>query len=167
MKSWLLDAESELSKSEEDGVYTIILKFTDLFGKQRKHFCSIDLPKSNVSVRTSFTAISSINLRACLIDKVDDLSIRILFSDKTLDIPNTHVFPFKKGDMAYLIEHVDLVDDFNFIDLLIPFELPFSPEMLCLQTINADVLDESGSLIYRLSADSLPTGGCYGKRMAT
>ncbi len=171
MTSWLLDASMELTHSHDEGdtsIYTVRLAFKDLFGNSRKHFGTTELPKKPLQTRVSFTAMSSVNVRAGLVEDVSDLKIRILFSDCSIDADNTHSVPVKRGQLVKLVEHLDVASgDSRFINAVLPYDLPFDAEALCLQTVNADVLDESGTLLYRLSADPLPNGGCYGARMAT
>ncbi len=172
MKSWLLDASMELVHSHDEGetsIYTVFLKFKDLFGNERRHFSTTDLPKSkSLQTRVSFTAMSSVNIRAGLVESVSDLKVRVLFSDRAIDADNSHAMPVKAGQLVQLVEHLDVASGENkFYDAVLPYNLPFEPEALCLQTVNADVLDDSGALLYRLSADPLPNGGCYGSRMAT
>lgn len=171
MKSWLLDASMELVHSHDENdirIYTVILKFRDLFGNARQHFDTVALPISQVvQTRVSFTAMSSVGAKPGLVERVTDLEVRILFADRTIDIPNRHMFPTRAGQLVHVIEHLDVVSgDGRLHDIAIPYNLPFSPEALCLQTVNADVMDDAGNLLYRLSADSLP-GGHYGAHMAT
>lgn len=170
--SWLLDASIELVHSYDEGdtrLYTVILKFKDLFGNDRKHFATADFPKSQVlQTRVSFTAMSSVSAKPGLVEAVSDLKIRVMFSDRTVDADNRHMFPIKPGQLIHLVEHLDAASgDGALCEVAIPYNLPFSPEALCLQSVNADLLDDAGNLLYRLSADSLPNGGCYGARVAT
>jgi hypothetical protein len=172
MKSWLLDASMELTLSHEEGetsIYLVRLKFKDLFGNERSHFATAELPKlKQLQTRVSFTAMSSVNIRAGLVENVSDLKIRVMFSDCSVDADNLHTFPIKAGQLVHLVEHLDVVSgDGKFYDAVLPYNLPFDPEALCLQAVNADILDEAGTLLYRLSANPLPNGGCYGARMAT
>lgn len=172
MKSWLLDASMELVHSHDEGeisIYTVLLTFVDLFGNARKHFATAELPiGKNFQTRVSFTAMSSVNIRAGLVEGVADLKVRVLFADQTVDVDNTMVVPIKPGQLIQLVEHLDISSgNGSFKEVGLPYNLPFEPEALCLQSVNADVLDESGKLLYRLSADPLPRGGCYGARMAT
>lgn len=169
MKSWLLDASMELVHSHDEGdtsIYTVILKFKDLFGNDRKHFASADLPKSQVlQTRVSFTAMSSISARLALVETVMDGKVRVMFSDRTVDASNPYSFDVKRGQLVHLIEHLDVVSNEGALcEVVVPYNIPFSPEALCLQTVNADLLDDAGNLLYRLSADSLP-GGCFGARV--
>lgn len=171
MKSWLLDATMELVHSHDEGdasVYTVILKFKDLFGNDRTHFATTEFSKpGNLHTRVSFTAMSSISTKLALVESVMDGKVRVMFSDRTVDASNPYSFQVKRGQLVYLIEHLDVVaNDGTLCEVVIPYEIPFSPEALCLQTVNADLLDDAGNLLYRLSADSLP-GGCYGARVAT
>ena len=171
MKSWLLDASMELVHSHDEGdtsIYTVILKFKDLFGNDRKHFATADFPKSQgLQTKVSFTAMSSVSIRPALVESVADGKARVVFSDRTVDALNPYNFDVKRGQLVYLVEHLDIICDTPALqEIVIPYNVPFSPEALCLQTVNADLLDGDGNLLYRLSADSLP-GGCYGTRVAT
>jgi len=171
MKSWLLDASMELEHSYDENdtrIYTVILKFKDLFGNERKHFATIDFPKTqNLQTRVSFTAMSSVNSRPGLVEAVSDLKIRVMFSDRVIDADNRHMFPVKRGQVVLVVEHLDAASgEGNLCEVVIPYNIPFSPEALCLQAVNADLLDDTGNLLYRLSADSLP-GGYHGARVAT
>ena len=171
MKSWLLDASMELVHSHDEGdtrIYMVILRFKDLFGNDRKHIGTVDFPKSQgLQTKVSFTAMSSISAKLALVESVMDSKVRVLFSDRTVDALNPHAFQVKRGELVYLIEHLDVIaNDGILYEVVIPYNIPFSPEALCLQTVNADLLDGDGNLLYRLSADSLP-GGCYGARVAT
>jgi len=169
MKSWLLDASMELVHSHDEGdtsIYTVILKFKDLFGNDRRHFSTADLPKSQgLQTRVSFTAMSSISARLALVETVMDGKVRVMFSDRTVDACNPYGFNVARGQLVHLIEHLDVVSNEGMLqEVVIPYNIPFSPEALCLQTVNADLLDDAGNLLYRLSADSLP-GGCFGSRV--
>ena len=170
MKSWLLDASMELVHSHDEGdtsIYTVTLRFKDLFGNDRVHLDTASLPKSQIlQTRVSFTAMSSISARLALVETVMDGSVRVMFSDRTVDALNPYNFQVKRGQLVHLIEHLDVVSNEGALrEVVIPYNIPFSPEALCLQTVNADLLDGAGNLLYRLSADSLP-GGCYGARVA-
>jgi|SRR5688572_5323608 len=171
MNSWLLDASMELVHSHDEDtirIYTVVLKFKDLFGNERKHFATAELPQQQtIQTRVSFTAMSSVNIRAGLVEHVSDVNIRVLLADSTVDVGNTHAHDFRRGQLVYLVEHLNILAGDNTLhNVVVPYTLPFSPEALCLQTVNADLLDDAGNLLYRLSADPLPRGGCYGARMA-
>ena len=172
MKSWLLDASIELVHSHDEdntSIYTVILKFKDLFGNDRKHFATTEFPKSqSLQTRVSFTAMSSVNVKLGLVDAVSDLKIRVMFSDRTVEVDNRHGFAIKRGELAHLVEHMDVASgEGTLTEVVVPYNLQFSPEALCLQSVNADLLDDTGTILYRLSADPLPNGGCYGARLAT
>jgi len=170
--SWLLDATNEVVHSHDEGdtsIYTVVLQFKDLFGNERKHIGTIELSKTKVlQTRVSFTAMSSVSIRSGLVENVSDLKIRVMFSDRTIDAENRHMFDIQPGQIVHLVERLDIASGEGKLgEVAIPYHIPFDPETLCLQTVNADILDDAGDMLYRLSADPLPNGGCYGARMAT
>ncbi len=75
--------------------------------------------------------------------------------------------PLTPGDPACVIEHMNVMSpehELQYVALRHP--LSIEHELLNLQFINADILDESGSLLHRLSADSILERKSYASRVA-
>jgi len=172
MKSRFLDASSRLihSHDEQDtSIYTLELRFVDLFSRERKHVATIELPKSQEpKTMVSFTAMSSVNMRVGVVQRITDLKVFVLTMEGVVETDNRHDHSFDIGDSVYLIEHLDPADESGKI-CHIPLHnpLPFDANSLCLQSVNADVLDDSGEILNRLSADPLYIGVSSDTRVAT
>tara|TARA_S200002703_G_C3761936_1_gene234546 strand:- start:649 stop:1077 length:429 start_codon:yes stop_codon:yes gene_type:complete len=136
----------------------------DLFGRERKHADTASFPKGfKPQDRVSFTAMSSVNMRTGVVKEVSDLKTRVLFSDEAeIEVNNYHDHNPKVGDVVHALEHFYVGPNNGMSYVLIPHPSEISSEMLSLQSVNADVLDESGELVYRLSADPLFKGGSHG-----
>lgn len=172
MKSRFLDASSKLihSHDEQDtSIYTLELRFVDLFSRERKHVATIELPKSQEpKTMVSFTAMSSIDMRVGVVQRVTDLKVFVLTVGGVVETDNRHDHSFKMGDPVYLIEHLDPADESGKIcHIPLHSPLPFDTNSLCLQSVNADVLDDSGKILHRLSADPLYIGVSSDTRVAT
>ena len=173
MKSKFLDAVVDLTHLRDRGdeaIYLLQLEFVDPFGRNRKHQSDVSNKRSvAVQHRASFTALSSANAQVGVVEKVTDLEVHVLLlGDERMVIGNRHEPEFKMGDSIVVIERLDPMDtDRQMSFAVLPHPLPMAKEMLCLQSVNADVLDESGELLFRMSADPLFKGGCYDTRVAT
>lgn len=170
-KSRFLDAEVDLVHIRDEGdesIYSLRLGFVDPLGRQRKHMETVVLPGSLVTThRVSFTAMSSVNLRTGIVEKVSDLKINImLFNGSKIVVDNHHDQDLMMGQAVCIIEHFDVMStDRNLSLVVLPHPLPISSDMLCLQSVNADILNEAGEMIYRMSADPFRVRGCYGSRL--
>ena len=163
----LLDAKMMLTHSHDDSefsVYTIELQFVDLFGRKRKHADTVGLPRgSKPQNRISFTAMSSVNMRIGVVKEVSDLKTKVLFSDEAqIEVSNYHDHAPVVGDVVCVLEHFYIGPNNGLTHVLIPHPMDVDADLLSLQSVNADVLDESGELVYRLSADPLFKGGSHG-----
>jgi hypothetical protein len=161
----------ELMHSHDEGdiaIYTLRLQFIDPLGNKRSHFTTVSLPKScNPQNRISFTAISSVDVKIGIVEAVSDLKIKVLlFNGTRLAIDNRHDFDFLVGDTVSILEHYDVMDNSQMLsDFALPYPLDIEPELLRLQSVNADLIDESGELVYRLSADPFYTRGYHDTRV--
>jgi len=171
MKSRFLDAAAELnhvSTNRNEATYSLQLTFVDPFGRNRKHIAMATLPRDTVvQNRVSFTAISSADVRLGVVNKITDLQVDVLlFDGSSMTVGNRHEPEFVVGDKVTVIERLDLKNpdgQMTWALLLCPLEI--THELLVLQTVNADILDDSGNLIYRMSADPLFVRGCYDARV--
>jgi len=167
MTGGLLDSSMALRHSHDDGghaIYTIELEFTDLFGRRRKHADTVSLPLTqSPRQQVSFTAMSSVNMGVAVVESVSDLNTGVMFSDgNRVTLANYHDFTPSVGDVVSVLEHFYVNSTERMFYVILPHPLNIDPEMLALQSINADILDESGKLVYRLSADPLFKGGSHG-----
>ena len=171
MKSRFLDAAAELNHIRDDRnetTYSLQLTFVDPFGRNRKHTAMVTLPRDIVvQNRVSFTAISSADVRIGVIEKITDVQVDVmLFDGSKVSIGNRHEPEFVTGDKVTVIERLDPMNTDRRMSLaVLPCPLRMAHELLALQTVNADILDDSGSLIYRMSADPLFTRGCNDARV--
>lgn len=169
MMKRFLDAEMDVTPSHDEGdnrIYAVSLSFKDLYGRDRKHFSTVELPRSmTLQTRVSFTAISSVNPRMGLVEAVSDLTIKVMLHDQIVEVPNTHDFILNRGDQVCVVERLQ-ADEHQLRDVVLPMQMACTMDTLCLQTVNADILDDAQRLLYRLAADPL-IGGCYGSRVAT
>ena len=167
MKSRFLDSAVELIKVRDHGnesSYKLGLTFVDPFGRDRKHYTMVDLPRSVVvQSRASFTALSSANVRVGIVERVNDLEVHVLlFDESRVVIGNRHEPEFVTGDNVTVVERMDPTNIDRMMTLAaLPHPLGMAGELLCLQSVNADILDGSGNLIYRMSADPLFVRGCH------
>lgn len=166
MKSRFLDAAAELNHvrdNRDEATYSLELTFVDPFGRDRKHKTMAALPRSTVvQHRVSFTAMSSANVRIGVVEDMNDLEVHVLlFDGSRVMIGNRHEPEFVVGDKVTIVERMDPTDMDRQVTLaVLPCPLEMASELLCLQSVNADILDDSGNLIYRMSADPLFTKGC-------
>ena len=171
MKSRFLDAAVELNhvrNNRDEATYSLELTFVDLFGRDRKHKTMATLPRStNVQHRVSFTAMSSANIRVGVVEDVNDLEVHVLlFEGNRVVIGNRHEPEFAVGDKVTIVERMDPADLDRQITLaVLPCPLEMAGELLCLQSVNADILDASGNMIYRMSSDPLFVRGCNDARV--
>ena len=168
----LLDARMDvrLSHIENDSaIYNVELGFTDLFGKQRSHSVTIDLPKNqSFEERISFTAMSSVNMRAGVVVEVTRTSLRImLVGGDTIGIVLHRGQSFQPGDVVSIIEHANLAEEGNPLEYIaLAYPLVVESDSLRLQSVNADILDASGNLLHRFSVDPLLKRQNYVTRVA-
>jgi hypothetical protein len=162
MKSCLLSAESSLSISHEEGndiVYIIRLIFIDLLGRQRSHFATVSIPREIAfSDRISFTALSNIEIYPGVIEDITDSKLLVATLVGKIDLPNIHNHSFSIGQAVIVVEHTDISGDNELMNIAIPYPLTMEPDMLRLQSVNADIIASDGSLLFRLSADPLYQG---------
>jgi hypothetical protein len=165
MKSWLMDAESILTFSHSEGensVYTLRVSFKDLFGRERTHFAPVSIHNARkFEDRISFTALSNIEIRPAVIEGISDLNIEVSTLFGRLTLPNIHNHEFGVGQSVIIVEHTDISGDHEMMNIAIPYPLTMEPDMLRLQSVNADVIAEDGQLICRLSADPLYQGSSF------
>ena len=170
MKSWLLDADMNLEFSHQEdemNIYTLKLSFTDLYDNRRWHLTNIELPHTvQPKTRISFTALSSVDARVGIIAKVSDLEIEISVLNNLVTLPNSHTYDFRAGDIVYLVEHLGTSEEQGFVETIIPFNRILNKEMLCLQSVNAEILGQDDQVLYRLSMSPLDKGIVYAKSMA-
>lgn len=169
MAQRFLDATMEVRPSHDEGenrVYEVILAFKDLHGRDRKHISTIEFPRSlGLQTRVSFTALSSVNPRMGLVAEISDLAIRVMLPGEIVTVPNTHDFGFSRGDQVCVVERLQ-ADEHQLRDVVVPAQMSCTLETLCLQSVNADILDGAENLLYRLAADPF-IGGVYASRVAT
>jgi len=171
MKSRFLDAAVELDlirDNRDEATYSLQLTFVDLFGRNRKHSTMAAFPRDTVvQHRVSFTAISSADVRIGVVEKITDVQVDVLlFDGSRVSVGNRHEPEFTVGDKVTVIERLDPMDTDRQMSLaVLPCPLEMAHELLSLQTVNADILDESGNLIYRMSADPLFVRGCNDTRV--
>ena len=169
----LLDASMDvtLSHQEQDSdIYNMTLRFVDIFGRQRNHTATIDIPKgTKFQERVSFTAMSSVNMRPGVVERIEGNSARImLLGGDFVSLGYHKDHPVQPGETVCVIEHMDVTDPGHQLEYVaLKHPLSVDQDLLRLQAINADVLDESGQLLYRLSADSILKRKSYASRMAT
>ena len=167
MKSRFLDAAAELNHvrdNRDEATYSLELTFVDPFGRNRKHKTVANLPRSiKVQHRVSFTAMSSANVRIGVVEKISDLQIDVLLFDGSRVVVGNHHEPeFSTGDKVTVVERIDPTNIDRQVSLVVlPCPLGIAGELLCLQSVNADILDDAGNMIYRMSADPLFIRGCY------
>lgn len=169
----LLDARMDMVLSYEDRtetIYNLELEFVDIFGRQRRHVAPISLPNGQrFQERISFTAMSTVNSRPGIVQRVDDMTVSVMvFGGSIVRIPRHKDHDISRGDVVCVIEHMNVINpehDLEYVALKFP--LVVDADSLRLQSINADVLDESGHLLYRLSADAILKRRSHAARMAT
>lgn len=167
MKSRFLDAAAELNHirdNRNEATYSLQLTFVDPFGRNRKHTAMVTLPRDTVvQNRVSFTAISSADVRIGVVEKVTDLRVDVmLFDGSKVSVGNRHEPDFTVGDKVTVVERLDPTNINRQMSLaILPHPLEMDHEFLALQTVNADILDDSGNLIYRMSANPLFVRGCH------
>lgn len=169
----LLDAKMDLVLSYEEhdsAVYTITLEFVDIFGRQRHHSAPLVLPRGQkFDERISFTAMSSVNAKTGIIQRIDSKHLHILvFGGSIVSIPNHQDRGLSEGDVVCMFEHSNIFDDNNALEYVaLKFPLIIDTDNLRLQTVNADLLDESGNLLYRFSADAILNRSSHAAQLAT
>lgn len=162
----------DVTPSYEEGdtiVYNMELRFTDLFGRERCHTATLDLPKGQAfEERISFTAISSVNMRVGVVERVESMFVRImLFGGEFVQVASRKDHQFEAGMPVCVIEHMNIADPDQMLEYVaLPHPLEVNPDDLRLQSVNADVLDASGNLLYRLSADPILKRKSYAARVA-
>lgn len=141
---------------DDNSFYSLGLQFIDFFGRDRKHVIVVSLPKSlEVNTRSSFTAMSNVEIRLGIITNISSSMIAVLLTTgESLDVINYETdFVLKIGDSVYVFEHYDFMSHNDLIYLTIPSSYAIIENHLGLQSVNADIIDSSGILIKRLSAD--------------
>ena len=174
MKSAFLDATTELSfQGPTKGIdaYLAKLSFKDILGRERKYESVVKLPKSGkYTTRASFTAISFIEILFGIVQEVQYNTIKVLKNDSTtVVVTNFRQFDFSIGDPVYLVEKVSLDPEGSseMFYAILPYCKDIPVELLKLQSVNLDVLDEQGDIIYRLISDPIHEGLNYDQNMAT
>jgi hypothetical protein len=93
-----------------------------------------------------------------VIEGISDSKLLVSTLNGRLDLVNIHNHEFSKGQSVVVVEHTDIGGDKELLDIAIPYPLPMEPDMLRLQSINADLIADDGELLFRLSADPLYQG---------
>lgn len=170
MKSWLLDADMTLDFSHQEGfldIYTLNLSFVDLYGNKRNHMTTVELPQNlQTKMRISFTALSSVNARIGVVSRISDLEVEISLLNDLVVTYNSHTYDLKVGDTVYLVEHLHPSEETKLTEVIVPFLATLDKEMLCIQSINADILQEDETILYRLSMSPLDKGVVHVKNLA-
>ena len=179
IKSWLLDACMDLAYSHDEStvaVYQLSFEFTDLLGRERKYkdLVAFRRPVSRkkrleLQKRISFTAMSSVDVMVGMVESVTPSHIFVrLLNESIVRVDNRLDFECATGDVVTLVERCGTGSSGGRMQLFaIPNELGLTAEDLRLQAVNADILDGSGQLVYRLSMDPISVRGQHDTHLAT
>lgn len=168
----LLNARLSLRKrstADEIDIYEVDLKFCDLLQRDRNHLLNIELQKGlHLKPRCSFTAVSHIDPHIGIVKDIDRNNILVLDSN------NNFLQIQRFGDYDVSVEDAVVFFDKVVIDkicglqqkyVLMPETKVIDKSLLRLQSINVDLIDDSGAIIHRTMIDPILRGGIYGSRM--
>lgn len=155
----MLGASTKLVHDYDEGndsVYSLELQFIDFFGRDRKHIIVVSLPKAlSIDIRSSFTAVSSVDIKPGIVTNISssDITVLLMTGESTNTTNYETDFVLRIGDAVYILEHYDLMSNNDLIYLTVPSSYAIMEGGFGLQSVNADIIDSSGILVKRLSAD--------------